>query len=501
MMNKIKLNKLISFLNDFIKSDKINKYSIAIPWVHFIRYHPERNKIYFDFFIKNSIFNRLKLFFKYNHKIVITILYQLYKIILNRKNIFWFGSKDESEVDVLFISHLINHDSFENEEDLYFGKIPSKLTEKKVKVAVAYINYTKSANKNFNKRFKEVSYKKYFFTDSLGLKLEFKIFKSIIQEFYRLKKIRKFYKKKSFENKVVNHISKQVMLNGTFTNLRLYRQIQILVKTTKPKNIITTFEGHAWERIAFLAARTQSPNIKCISYQHTGIFEHSNSLKIKLHNLYNPNLIYTSGLFSKLELDKQKEFSDIEIIEVGSTRGSISKSNLNLKKNKNFCLVIPEGFISECNYLFEFSLKCANLNPKITFIWRLHPSLSFDRILSGNKKYKTLPSNIEISKNNLDKDIMKCKWVLYRGSSAVFKAISYGLYPIYLRLNHEMSIDPLYKMSKFKIIVDSPNKFNEYILSKDDSSDARNIFYEDFCFKQFSNINIELIKQNLTISQ
>ena len=500
MMNNKKLKKLILFLNDFIKSDKINKYSIAIPWIHFIRYHPERNKIYYDFFTKNTLLNRLKLSFKYSLKIGTTFIYQLYKIILNPKNIFWYGSREESEVDVLFISHLINYDSFENEEDLYFGKIPIKLTEKKVKVAVAYIDYTKSANKNFKKKFKEVSYKKFFFTNSLGFKLEFKIFKSIIKEFYRLKKIRRFYKKKSFENKVIMHISKQLMLNGTFTNLRLYEQIKILVKKTKPKNIITTFEGHAWERIAFLAARTQSKNIKCISYQHTGIFEYSNSLKIKLHNLYNPNLIYTSGLFSKLELYKQKEFSDIEIVEVGSPRGSISEKKIK-HNNKNYCLVIPEGFLSECNYLFDFSLKCANLNPKINFIWRLHPSLSFDRILNGNIKYKNLPSNIEISKSSLDDDIIKSSYVLYRGSSAVFKAISFGLTPIYLKLNNEMSIDPLYKMSKFKIIVDSPKKFNEYILSKDDSLGSRDIFFKDFCSKQFSEINIELIKEKLSISQ
>ena len=95
---------------------------------------------------------------------------------------------------------------------------------------------------------------------------------------------------------------------------------------------------------------------------------------------------------------------------------------------------------------------------------------------------------------------MKCKWVLYRGSSAVFKAISFGLYPIYLRLNDEMSIDPLYKMNKFKSIVDNPQKFNHYVLNQDDSLNARNIIYEDFCSKQFSNINIKLIKEKLIIS-
>jgi len=296
------------------------------------------------------------------------------------------------------------------------------------------------------------------------------------------------------------------MLNGTVTNLRLYEQIQFLVKKIKPNNIVTTFEGHAWERIVFLAARTQSPNIKCISYQHTGIFEHSNSIKIKLHSLYNPNLIYTSGSFSKNELQKQKDLSDIEIIEVGSPRGLISEKNLIPKNNnKNSCLVIPEGFISECNYLFEFSLKCAYLNPKINFIWRLHPSLSFDMILNGNKKYNNLPSNIVMSKSSLDKDIMKCKWVLYRGSSAVFKAISFGLFPIYLNLKKQMSIDPLYKMDKFKLAVNCTKKLNDFILNFEVNTnhkllEARKIIYKDFCSKQFSEINMKLIMENLLLT-
>ena len=505
MMNNKELKILRSFLNDFIKSEKVNKYLISIPWVHFIRFHPEINKKYSDLFIQNCFINRIKIFLKYNFKIFLTLFYQLYKLLLIKKTYFWYGSKRSSKVDVLFISHLINNEPFTNEEDIYFGKIPSKLQERKIKVAVAYINYIKSPFSTYKKTFNEVSYQKYFFTDSLGFKFEYKIFKSLLNEFYRIKSFRKFYKKKSFENKVVKHMSKQLLMNGTITNLRLYEQIQLLVKKIKPKNIIVTYEGHAWERIAFLAARTQLPAIKCISYQHTGVFEHSNSIKIKLQDLYNPDLICTSGSFTRNELRKQKDLIDIEVVEVGSPRGLISKNNLiSSNDNTNSCLVIPEGFISECNYLFEFSLKCAFLNPKINFIWRLHPSLSFDKILKTNKKYNDLPTNIILSNNSLDQDIIKCKWVLYRGSSAVFKAISFGLYPLYLRLINEISIDPLYEMSKFKLIVDDPIKFNHSILNIDVKLNSktlnnRNNLYKDFCSKQFSKINMKLIEEKLII--
>ena len=74
-MNNKELKILRSFLNDFIKSEKVNKYLISIPWVHFIRFHPEINKKYSDLFIQNSFLNRTKIFLKYNFKIFLTLFY------------------------------------------------------------------------------------------------------------------------------------------------------------------------------------------------------------------------------------------------------------------------------------------------------------------------------------------------------------------------------------------------------------------------------------------
>ena len=60
-------------------------------------------------------------------------------------------------------------------------------------------------------------------------------------------------------------------------------------------HIITTFEGHAWERLVYYYARRANPNIKCFGYQHSAVFEHHNSIKRPLNNKYNPDVVFTSG--------------------------------------------------------------------------------------------------------------------------------------------------------------------------------------------------------------
>ena len=60
---------------------------------------------------------------------------------------------------------------------------------------------------------------------------------------------------------------------------------------------------------------------------------------------------------------------------------------------------------------------------------------------------------------------MECSWAIYRGSTAIFSVISAGCRPIYLKVNEELSIDPLYDVRDYVISVESCEQLKVALLS------------------------------------
>ena len=118
-------------------------------------------------------------------------------------------------------------------------------------------------------------------------------------------------------------------------------------------------------------------------------------------------------------------------------------------KKETTCLVLPEGILSECCCLFNFSIACSKAFPEIKFIWRLHPVVDFQKLCSQNRTFKKLPNNVSISRVSLMSDFARSNNVLYRGSTAAVQAVAAGLRPIYLQLENEMSINPMYEMEQW----------------------------------------------------
>ena len=56
--------------------------------------------------------------------------------------------------------------------------------------------------------------------------------------------------------------------------------------------------------------------------------------------------------------------------------------------------------------------------------------------------------------------------MIFRGSSAVIKAIEFGLYPCYFKIENELSINPLYTIDQFLDKISNQNDFIEVISMK-----------------------------------
>jgi hypothetical protein len=504
MITEKQYTELCEVSNDVLNSSDSKIERVAIPWLHIIREHPIVLAKYETLFVlkkgisytlkklKENLFNRLRWWI------------QIYRSIRSDEQP-WFGENDlPGEIDYLFISHLLNPNQYSKDEDFYFGNMPNDLINKNKSVVVASISHFSNHKACFNENFVKSNVPRLFFSGSLGLKRETAIRKRLKRESSTLRILAK-NEKKTLKKRIFQEASKQALTQGTQGTLRLEYQINALVSRLMPKVIIVPYEGHAFERIVFASARSVSANIKCVSYQHTGVFRLSNAIRQILSMQYNPDLILTSGPDSKFELEKAPSLKNIPVSILGSTRGvieSIGISEVKLLKSRNACLVIPEGFNSECMNLFEFSLMCAKQRPEITFVWRLHPSITFENLKKIDRSFKFLPHNIILSSDSIEHDINRCSWVLYRGTTAVYKAISGGLRPFYLSIPNEISIDPLYKLKTWRINVSSPIDFFNYI-NKDLNSNFKD-HLDNFemaqavCENTFSSININVLTNLVT---
>jgi len=480
---------------------------VAIPWLHIIREHPVFLESYRDLFEpatdRNAV--RRKLYRTFRNKA--GWFHQLLRSCLAGGRP-WFGpEKLPSPLDILFISHLLNTSHAGQSIDFYFGNLPDVLADRGYSVAIALINHTGQAAGPLAEKWKDNRVTRVVLSGSLHFQEEMALRRRLRRESYRMRQ-RAHAAVVGLERHVLVRTSEEAISGASLTSLRMASQIGSLVSQMKPKAIVVTHEGHSWERVAFAAARQAAPEIKCIGYQHAALFRLQHAIRRNLARQYNPDHIATAGIVSKGQLDNAAGLHGIPTSVLGSNR-ALDGTNATLcpkyadrmtSEVQPACLVLPEGIASECHLLFEFSLDCAKLCPDIQFIWRLHPILSFSSLAAENKRLRSIPQNVILSRKTLEEDIARCSLALYRGTTAVVQAVMAGLRPLYLQLPDELTVDPLYELKDWRKSVKSPADFCTIARSIPSTiSPDIEIFYreaERYCRDFFSPLNpraLELI--------
>ena len=186
-----------------------------------------------------------------------------------------------------------------------------------------------------------------------------------------------FFKGIFFLNKYYLFIALDFINPATKNNLNLLKNFKEKTKYLNYNNIILPYEGYSWERLILMQAHDNGIK-KRIGYNFSAISKYQHSLFRKLEKKFEPDIIFTVGSYSKKLFEKK---TNIPTHILGSVR-RLTKMKYNLKKSKyiNF-LILPEGIISECKKLFNFSIICAKEYPLINFTWRLHPSMKFENVL------------------------------------------------------------------------------------------------------------------------
>ena len=262
----------------------------------------------------------------------------------------------------------------------------------------------------------------------------------MINQYYFIKK-----NFKNFNKSFLNFFDFRSMIS----NLRIANQIKELIKIIDPKLVILPFEGHAWERVVIKLLKDNNSKIKIASYQFGVTTPRQHSIFRPLKKQYNPDIILTSG---SITLKKFKNKYSCPVLILGSNKYSKYKKKYIKKFDKNF-LIIPEAFEQETNFLFKFSIECAKKYPEYNFYFRLHPMYKF-KLPDFSQK----PSNFNLSNVSLNDDFKRSNFVLFRGSAAVFEAVSAGLNPIYVNRKNEPSINPLHEILDVNFYINNSNQ-------------------------------------------
>jgi hypothetical protein len=481
---------------DFILTDfDTNIRRVSISWLHVIRPHPIILERYQKLFI-NDHNNINKYFFNFILiKKIFIIIGRITLSILKTKSFFYSNNyihKNEDKIDYLFVSHLLNSNEFEREDDFYFQKTIINLNHLGYNTVTLLFNHTNVDNSCF-KFYKKLTTKKIILSNRLSFFTEIYILIQLLIESYLLFKKSKLYNHDTFKKNIIIESSRECVTFQTIDNLRKYYQFKNLIKKLNPKKIIATYEGHAWERLLFHAAKEHSSNILCYGYQHTSLFKLQHAALRKLDILYNPDIILTPGELSNSIFKNSEIGRNIPVYILGSNRGMHSNATTNTlyKKNKT-CLVIPEGFDSECLILFRFIIMCSNFSNSVNFILKLHPMMNKQTFINNFPEFNILPNNVSWASNNINEDFLKCNWVLYRGSTMIVQACQNNLIPIYYEYNvDEISLDLLEDVADYKSSVNNVDDFFKTI------NDERNNYNKDkvisYCTKLYQNFDYSIL--------
>ena len=152
------------------------------------------------------------------------------------------------------------------------------------------INHTKLSSKEFSENLPRNTI---LLSRKSDIKTNMSIFFKCIKGFIDIhfQKCRNNY----FFLKILNKIQNEALSSSTFLNHSFKKKIKNIIKEVNPQKIIFTYEGYPFERIIISAAREVSSNIKCVGYQHSGIFETQNVVYKSFNQKYDPDYVLCTG--------------------------------------------------------------------------------------------------------------------------------------------------------------------------------------------------------------
>ncbi len=494
-MNLYQYKNLCRYCDKILVSKTSTFVTKAIPWLHVLNAHPTTQEKY------RGVWSGTK---KHVYTSVIISLGKFLKNLL-------FGSSSPEyfsshpiikQTDFLILSHLISKNHIGANEDFYYGDLGQELIHNNISAQILLMDHIGTTPKKIISAWSNDKVPRLLFPRRLSLWSEFLLLYCLVKEAISLYKT-SFFEKDKFLRDIYKKASLEAISFESISALRFSCQFEKLVSLLRPKAVLVTMEGHAFERLAFFAARKANARVQCFGYQHAILFPHQHAIKRALGGTYDPDIIFTAGKQTINVLKKGYQGHNVKIFNIGTHRYSCPKTIYNSKKSGTdlSCLILPDGNISECLYLCQFAYDAAVNIPEINFRIRLHPLISIEVLISIDQDFSSLPKNLSFSTcSDIQDDFKSSKWALYRGSGSAIHAVMAGCRPIYVRSNDSINIDPLYKVKSGREIVEKTTDLE--VIFHNDLLSSNKTFYREleslfaYCKEYFKPFDLgALLKQ------
>lgn len=464
-----------------------------MAWLHVLSEHPNNLRHYDGVFSRPSLARRLQLLVRQWAGIAANLVRSLTHPL---RDIVAESVAFPERVEVLFISHLVSDKAAADAPDFYYGTLPEQLAAHGVSTLVALHNHIPGKDPVLRRRWTR---------GGAASRVLLPRWSTLSGEGELIRRARNARRaltdqtasaQSDFDASVTREAAIHAMSGAVLAALRVHRAVSALCERFKPKAMVVTWEGHAWERLAFHAARSVDARIRCVGYQHTVLFPRSHALSRRLGECYDPNLIVTAGDVNRDMLEAKASLRGIPIVTYGSHRREVETMPRSVDSATR-CLVIPEGLEPECIALFDLALEAAAEMPDLHFVLRTHPVLPFEHLARRHSRFRSLPANVSVSRTaDIMIDFASCDWGLYRGSSAIVHAVLAGVRPVYLRTSaEELSIDPLFALRTWRRCIEGVQDLRNVVASDRALNELqRRIEWEparEFCDRYFVSPNLQ----------
>jgi hypothetical protein len=449
-----------------------NPAVVAAPILHFRNAHPNSLKSYADL-MQSRFAGALA-------RASIPVLYHnLAKPLragFDRRDSRQQQDRLPEHTDILFISHLLDVRRMEQADDNYIGNLAERLQRHGISSVNALIDHTGSSPP----RISQSPTPRVVLPRQLGFLGELSISSRLVRAALGLAG-----KAVGRNAELARFAALDVLSPAARDAVRIADQIGALVRRLKPRIVMTTLEGHSWERLAFHAAHQADRSTVCVGYAHAPLFPMHHALTAHLGNGFDPDVIMVPGDVSLSILRNNPAMAGSDIRILGSIRSFAKGEDLPSTPDSKVCLLLPEGLSDEVAALIRLSLEASSSCPNVRFRIRLHPAMSREAFVTERPEFANLPPAFEWStERSLNVDLAEASWAVYRGSTAVISAPLLRTKPLHYRVPGDLvDIDPLFALRGYRESVESPAELTRILSGNETSPEAELLAAIDFSTK------------------
>jgi len=447
-----------------LRASDVTLERVAIPWLHLLGEHPNNLRAYEHLLADPNAPSQWRAALTDRWRVARTLARSVRAVRSADPVAAARGSTVDlpARIDLLVVSHLVRAAHLADPNDFYFGPLQGMLAEQGISSLLLLRNHLGGSDAPlFRAARRGGTAARLLLPRTLGLREETRLLRRARREAHALKGAQALAKD-PVEAGVAREAARRAVTEGTAANLRLHEQVQALCRRFRPRAILVTYEGHAWERCVWHAARAVDRTTCCIGYQHTVLWRLSHAVRRSLGpggSGWDPDVVLTVGDVTRESLARGARLGSVRLATYGTHRRAPvvpSRSN----DDRLRCLVIPEGIEGECLVLFDFVIASAPGMADLRFVLRTHPVMPFAWLARRHRHLRTLPPNVELSEaDRIEDDFARCRYALYRGTSASVYAVLAGVKPYYVARPEELPFDPLHALGSWRETVTSPADF------------------------------------------